>query len=85
MKAIGKYIVINKVNEEIKTYMGLTLSGSMMDHIRYKKGVVVNPGTDVSTLKSGDTIYYDAHSGHTMMIDGKDYTIILEIDVVVVE
>ena len=61
MKAIGKYIVINKVSEEIKTDIGLTLSGSMTDHIRYKKGVVVNPGTDVSTLKSGDTIYYDAH------------------------
>ena len=30
-------------------------------------------------------IYYDAHAGHTMMIDGHEYTIILERDVVVVE
>ena len=50
MKAIGKYVVVNKINKEIKTDMGLTLTGKMTDHIRYKKGIVVNPGTDVNTL-----------------------------------
>jgi|TARA_R110000850_G_scaffold181276_1_gene306656 co-chaperonin GroES (HSP10) len=85
MKAIGKYVVVNKINEEIKTDMGLTLTGKMTDHIRYKKGIVVNPGTDVNTLIEDDIIYYDAHAGHTMMIDGHEYTIILERDVVVVE
>ena len=85
MKAIGKYVVINKVSEEIITDMGLTLSGKMADHIRYKKGVVVNPGTDVTTLSIGDSIYYDAHAGHLISVGGKEYSVILERDVVVVE
>jgi co-chaperonin GroES (HSP10) len=84
MKAINKYIIIEKISEEMKTESGLLLSGEDANEFRYKKGRVVNPGTNVDTVKEGDVIYYDKSSGHTMVIQDKKYTIILERDVVVV-
>ena len=60
------------------------LSGEDTNEFRYKKGKVVNPGTEVLTVKEGDAIYYDKSSGHTMIINETKYTIILERDVVVV-
>lgn len=84
MRAINKYIIIEKVSEEIKTESGLLLSGEDANEFRYNKGVVVNPGTNVDTVFEGDVIYYDKSSGHTMVIEDKKYTIILERDVVVV-
>ena len=84
MKAINKYIIIEKILEEMKTDSGLLLSGEDANEFRYNKGVVVNPGTNVDTVKEGDVIYYDKSSGHTMVIQDKKFTIILERDVVVV-
>lgn len=85
MTPIGKYIVINAVVEEdVKTNSGLLLSGEDAKGFRYHKGVVVKPGTDVSVIKEGDTIYYDKGHGFTMLIADKPYTVIMERDVVVV-
>jgi co-chaperonin GroES (HSP10) len=84
MRAINKYIIIEKISEEMKTESGLLLSGEDANEFRYSKGRVVNPGTNVETVKEGDVIYYDKSSGHTMVIQDKKFTIILERDVVVV-
>jgi co-chaperonin GroES (HSP10) len=84
MRAINKYIIIEKISEEMKTESGLLLSGEDANEFRYSKGRVVNPGTNVETVKEGDVIYYDKSSGHTMVIQDNKYTIILERDVVVV-
>ena len=84
MKAINKYIIIDKVSEEMKTESGLLLSGEDANEFRYNKGIVVTPGTNVEAVKEGDTIYYDKSSGHTMILQDKKYTVILERDVVVV-
>lgn len=85
MKPIGKYILISQVKEEIKTDSGLLLSAKDAQDIRYKKGVVVVPGTDVKRIMKDDTIYYDSRAGYTMVIKGEQYTVITENDVVVVE
>jgi co-chaperonin GroES (HSP10) len=85
MKPIGKYIVVAQVDENIKTDSGLMLSGEDMNQFRYKRGVVVEPGTEVNNIVKGDKIYYDKAQSFTMMIDGSQYTILRESDVVVVE
>tara|TARA_Y100001938_G_C7821687_1_gene296944 strand:- start:136 stop:393 length:258 start_codon:yes stop_codon:yes gene_type:complete len=84
MKPIGKYIVIKKIDEELKTKSGLLLSAQDASGFRYKKAEVVKQGTDVSVIKEGDIIYYDKASGHEMLINDNPYTVILERDVVVV-
>jgi chaperonin GroES len=84
LQPIGKYIVIKTIDEEIKTESGLILSGEDVNQMRYKRGVVIESGTDVPNIKSGDDIYYDKAHGFTMLIEDKQYTIIRESDVVVV-
>jgi co-chaperonin GroES (HSP10) len=84
MKPIGKYIVIKKIEEEVKTESGILLSSEDVASMRYQKGKVVKPGTLVDTIKEKDIIYYDKAAGHSMLINDFVYTVISERDVVVV-
>jgi co-chaperonin GroES (HSP10) len=84
MKAIGKYIVIKNIEEDVKTESGIVLSGEDTNQLRYRRGVVCVPGTDVSDIQVGDEIYYDKAHGFTMIIKDEQYSIIQERDVVVV-
>ncbi|CAI8218169.1 MAG: 10 kDa chaperonin [Cryomorphaceae bacterium] len=84
MKAIGKYIVIEEIKEKIKTESGILLTSDDSNQLRYKKGDVIIPGTDVVTVKKGDKIYYDKRAGHSMSLNNNIVTIITENDVVVV-
>lgn len=84
MKAIGKNIIVRDVDEEIKTASGLVLSGDDANQLRYKRAVVHKPGTEVSSIKEGDEIYYEKRNGYTMMINDEQFTIIQEREVVVV-
>ena len=76
--------VYKDVDEQITTDSGLLLSSEEMKDLRYKKAQVVNPGTEVEAINEGDTVYYDKHSSHTMMINSEPYTIIQERNIVVV-
>jgi len=84
MIAIGKNIIIETIEREVKTESGLLLSAHDANDFRYKMGRVVSPGTDVDTIVKGDEIYYDKSHSYTMVINDKPYTIIQERDVVVV-
>jgi len=84
MKAIGKYIVIEEIKEQITTNSGILLTSDDSDQFRYKKGLVVIPGTSVDTVKSGDTIYYDKRAGHSMVLNENMVSVITENDIVVV-
>jgi co-chaperonin GroES (HSP10) len=85
MKPIGKYIVIVSTEEEVRTDSGLILSSEDINQFRYKRGIVVEPGTEVSHIKKGDKIYYDKVHSFAMLIGDCKYAIIQEKDVVVVE
>lgn len=84
MIAIGKNIIIETIEKEVKTESGLLLSAHDANDFRYKMGKVVVPGTEVAVIKAGDEIYYDKNNSYTMVIKDKPYTIIHERDVVVV-
>lgn len=85
MKAIGRYIIVQVIEEEVKTSFGLLLSGEDTQTMRYKKARVITPGTDVVSIKEGDVVYYDKAQSFTMLIKDEQFTIIREGDVVVVE
>jgi len=84
MKPIGHNIVIKTVDEEIRTSSGLLLSADDANQMRYKRGTVIAPGTDVVSISKGDDIYYDKRAGYTMLSNKESYTIISLSDVVVV-
>jgi len=85
MKPIGKYVVIKTIEEELKTSSGLLLSAEDSNQLRYKKGRIVEVGTDVVAIDKDSLIYYDKRAGYTMLIHDEPYTIIRENDIVLVE
>ena len=84
MKAIGKNIIIKSIDEEVKTSSGLILSGDDTNQLRYKKGIVINSGTEVSAIKTDDQVYYDKSNSFVMIINEQQCVIIQERDVVLV-
>ena len=84
MQPISKYILVEPIEEQLRTASGLMLSGTDAEDMRYKKAKVIKAGTDVSVIKDGDTIYYDRRSGYSVLMEDKQVTVILERDVVVV-
>ena len=84
MTPIGKNIIIKTLEEEIKTKSGLLLSSEDANQLRYKKGIIVKIGTDVTAIEEGSEIYYDKRAGYTMLLHNESYTVIQENDVVVV-
>lgn len=84
MKAIGKNIIIKTVDEEVKTSSGLVLSGEDANQLRYKRGVVINSGTEVNAIKAGDEVYYDKANSYVMIVNDEHCVIIQERDVVLV-
>jgi len=83
MKAIGKYVVVKDLHEEITSSSGLVLSSEDTDDLRYQLSSVVASGELVDTVGKGDSIYYDKHQGHNIRLDGELYHIILERDIVI--
>ena len=85
MKAIGKYIVISEIKEDIKkTVGGLLLAENHREDIRYRTATVVSIGTHVAGVKNGDKIYYDRVAGHNIEIDNNIFKVIQEQDVIIV-
>ena len=84
MRAVGKNIVIKVIEEEITTASGLLLSAEDSNQMRYKRGVVISPGTEVQSVKEGEEIYYDKRQSFTMIVNGDQVTVINERDLVLV-
>ena len=84
MKPIGKYIIIQAIEEQLKTKSGLLLTATDANEFRYKKGKVVKPGTNVNEISEQDIIYYDKSAGFSLLLNDVTYTVITERDVVVV-
>jgi len=84
MIAIGKNVIIQPIEEELKTQSGLLLTAADVGEFRYKKGKVIKQGTDVQAIKANDIIYYDKSAGFSLLINNTSYTIITERDIVVV-
>lgn len=85
MKAIGKYIIIREIKEDIKkTEGGLLLAENHREDIRYRTADVVSVGTHVEGINVGDKIYYDRIAGHNIEIKDDVYKVIQEIDVIIV-
>lgn len=84
MKPVAKYILLNHIEEELKTDSGILLSGDEANKRRYHKGTIVSVGEEVKAIKKNDVIYYDHRGSHTLLIEGVKITVIQERDVVVV-
>ena len=85
MKAVGRNLIIEKIEQNItKSEGGLLLGKADREDIRYVEANIVSVGNDVEGLKEKDSIFFDRHAGHKIEIDKQTYHVIKNQDVVVV-
>ena len=85
MKAINRYIVVDKIKVEPKMVSGLIMTDDTDSDNRYLKAKIISCGNLVEGLNDGDTIYYDKHAGHDISWKDSLYRVIRDQDVVLVE
>jgi co-chaperonin GroES (HSP10) len=85
MKAIGNYILIERLQSKHKEVSGLLLTEKLDVDNRYVKARIVSVGNLVQVLKEGDTIYYDKNRGNGVDYNKKIYYVIKDLDVVLIE
>ena len=85
MKAVGKYIVVEDLEEKTsETKGGLILNQSNREDIRYVEAKVLIVGDSVDFIKNNDKVFYDKHAGFMLEVDKKPFKIIKEQDIVIV-
>ena len=84
MKAINRYIIVDKIKTEPKKVAGLIVTDNTDADNRYIKAKIISCGNLVEVLKKDDTIYYDKHAGHDISFNDKLYRVIRDMDVVLV-
>ena len=85
MKAINRYIIVDKIKTEPKKVAGLIMTDTTDVDNRYLKARIISRGNLVEGLKDGDIIHYDKHAGHGITWKDVLYQVIKAEDVVLVE
>ena len=85
MKAINRYIIVERIKTEPKKVAGLIMTDDTDVDNRYIKAKIISCGNLVEGLKDGDVIYYDKHAGHGITWNETLYQVISARDVVLVE
>ena len=85
MKAINRYIIVDRIKTEPKKVAGLIMTDETDQDNRYIKAKIISCGNLVEGLKDGDTIYYDKHAGHGIQHNDKFYGVIKQMDVVLID
>ena len=85
MKAINRYIIVDKIKTEPKKVAGLIMTDNTDVDNRYLKAKIISCGNLVEGLKDGDTVYYDKHAGHDIGYNDELYRVIRMRDIVLVE
>ena len=85
MKAIGNYILIEKLTHSTKQVNGLLLTEKTDVDNRYLRAKILSVGSAVQVLKTNDVIYYDKSRANGVDYKDKIYYVIKDMDVVLVE
>ena len=85
MKAINRYIVVDKIKTEPKKVAGLIMTEDTDVDNRYLKAKIISCGNLVEVLKDNDIVYYDKHAGHDISFNDKLYRVIQDRDVILIE
>ena len=85
MKAINRYIIVDRIKTEPKKVAGLIMTDDTDVDNRYIKAKIISCGNLVEGLKDGDMIHYDKHAGHGISWKDTLYYVIRAQDVILVE
>ena len=90
LKPLADRVVIKLVSAEEKTKSGLILTASAQEKPQIAEVVAVGPGglvdgkEVVMTLKEGDKVITGKYTGTEVKLDGVDYTIVSQSDILAV-
>jgi len=86
VKPLGDRVLIEPQEAEVKTSGGIFIPDSAQEKPQRGKVVAVGSGTkDVEMeVKTGDMVLYGKYSGTELQVDGKDYMMMRQSDILAV-
>lgn len=90
IRPLGDRVVIKKLEAEETTKSGIVLPGSAKEKPQEAEIVAVGPGGLVDgkevkmEVKVGDKVLFSKYSGNEVKLDGEEYTIIKQDDILAI-
>lgn len=90
IKPLGDRVVIKRLEAEEKTKSGIVLTGSAKEKPQEAEVVAVGPGGYVEgkevrmEVKVGDKVLFSKYAGTEVKIDGEEYTILKQDDILAI-
>jgi chaperonin GroES len=86
IQPLSDRVVIKAAEAETKTKSGIIIPDSAKEKPQKGEVVAVGPGKvdEPTTVKVGDTVLYGKYSGTEISIDGSDYLIMRESDILAI-
>ena len=86
IKPLADRVLIEPVEAETKTASGIIIPDNAKEKPQKGKVVAVGTGTkdEPMTVKSGDTVLYGKYAGTELKLEGKDYLIMRESDILAI-
>ncbi len=91
LKPLGDRLIVRPIEEEETTASGIVLPDTAKEKPQRGKVIAVGPGKLLDdgkratpSVKKGDEVYYGKYSGTEIKIDGEEYVILKESDVLAV-
>lgn len=73
-KPLGNRVLVQRVDESNTTASGIIIPDNAKE--KPSQGTVKACGSDVETIKDGDTVVFGKYSGNEIKLDGTDFLII---------
>ena len=86
IKPLADRVLVEPLEAETKTASGIIIPDTAKEKPQKGNIVAVGPGTkdDPVTVKVGDSVLYGKYSGTELKLDGKNYLIMRESDVLAI-
>ena len=86
IKPLADRVLVEPMAAETKTASGIIIPDTAKEKPQKEKVVAVGPGTkdEKMTVKEGDTVLYGKYSGTELKLDGTDYLMMRESDILAI-
>ena len=86
IKPLADRVLIEPLEAETKTASGIIIPDSAKEKPQKGNVVAVGPGTNENpvTVKTGDSVLYGKYSGTELKLEGNDYLIMRESDILAI-
>ena len=83
---LGDRVVLEQLEAEETTKSGIVLPGQAQEKPQQAKVVAVGPGTEEVKMevKKGDEVIYSKYSGTNVKLEGKEYVIVKQSDILAI-